>query len=54
MFTVDKSVLMLIGMLVGFASIFFGYRLFLKGIEGSSTLEGNIQKVKLSLRKIRI
>jgi tetratricopeptide (TPR) repeat protein len=46
----DKSILIFFGMIAGFVSIYLGYLLFLKGIEGSSTLEGEVKKVKLSLR----
>ena len=47
---IDKSYLILFGMLCGFVSIYLGYLLFLKGIEGSSSLEGEVKKVKLTLR----
>jgi tetratricopeptide (TPR) repeat protein len=46
----DKSILILFGMVAGFVSIYLGYKLFLRGIEGSSTLEGEVRKMKLTLR----
>jgi tetratricopeptide (TPR) repeat protein len=50
MLEIDKSILILFGMIAGFVSIFLGYRLFLKGIEGDSTIEGGVSKFKLTLR----
>jgi tetratricopeptide (TPR) repeat protein len=47
---IDKSYLILLGMVAGFTSIYLGYKLFLKGIDGSASFEGEIKKVKLSLR----
>ena len=37
-------------MIAGFVSIYFGYKLFIKGIDGSATMEGEVRKIKLSLR----
>ena len=50
MMPLDKSYLILLAVCAGFTSLYLGYRLFIKGIEGSSDLEGEIKKVKLTLR----
>ena len=46
----DKSYLIFLGMIAGFVSIYLGYKLFIKGIDGSATMEGEVRKIKLSLR----
>lgn len=50
MFAIDKSIVILFGMCIGLVSIYLGYKLFIKGIEGSSSLVGEFKITKLSLR----
>lgn len=50
MFSLDKSITIVFGMLIGLISIYLGYKLFIKGIEGSSSFDGKMHKIKLSLR----